>query len=212
MKISYAITVCDELSEFRTLVEFIQYRKRPQDELIVLHDVDPKNTLEGSPKASICHYCAGAAGLKYYYDEFDGDFGKWKNLLNDKCIGDYIFQIDADELPSETLIDYLPRILDDNIEVELFWVPRINTVRDLTDEDIRKWHWRVNENGWVNWPDYQGRIYKRKPGIRWEGKVHERIFGAKYFSYLPDSCHLLHPKSIGKQRQQNEFYSKLQGR
>ena len=79
MKISYAITVCDELIEFQTLVEFIQHHRRPQDELVVLHDVDPKNTLEGSPKASICHYCAGAARLKYYYGEFSGDFGKWKN-------------------------------------------------------------------------------------------------------------------------------------
>ena len=33
--------------------------------------------------------------------------------------------------------------------------------------------WNVNDKGWVNWPDYQWRIWKNKPKIKWKNKVHE---------------------------------------
>jgi hypothetical protein len=38
MKISYAITVCDELEEIKRLVSFLLSNKREQDEIVILFD------------------------------------------------------------------------------------------------------------------------------------------------------------------------------
>ena len=110
---------------------------------------------------------------------FEGHFADWKNLLSDYCTGDYIFQIDADEIPNITLLDNLPLILEQNPDNEVYLVPRVNTVEGLTQEHIQKWRWNVNEKGWVNWPDYQWRIWKNKPEIQWKNKVHEVLEGFK---------------------------------
>ena len=127
------------------------------------------------------------------------------------CSGDYIFQIDADEYPHEYLIESLPEILETNSKVEVYVVPRVNTVEGLTPEHITKWEWYVNENGWVNWPDYQWRIYKNSPDIKWENKVHEVIEGYKTMAQLPahEDLSLYHPKTIERQEKQNNYYNTL---
>ena len=89
------------------------------------------------------------------------------------CSGDWIFQIDADEVPHETLIELLPEIILSNPDNEVIRVPRVNTVNGLTEEYIRQWGWNVDEKGWVNWPDFQWRIYKNNTKIKWVNKVHE---------------------------------------
>jgi hypothetical protein len=38
-------------------------------------------------------------------------------------------------------------------------VPRVNTVKGITQEHIQKWGWIVDNQGRVNWPDLQWRIY-----------------------------------------------------
>ena len=127
------------------------------------------------------------------------------------CSGDYIFQIDADELPTKELIDPLPTILENNPEVDLCWVPRWNTVEGLTQEHIQKWGWNVNEKGWVNWADWQMRIYKNAPHIRWKNKVHEVLEGFKIHGMLPveEEWALYHPKTIDRQERQNNYYESL---
>ena len=127
------------------------------------------------------------------------------------CNGDYIFQIDADELPNENLIAVLPELLEENNEVEVFLVPRVNTVEGLTPEHIAKWGWRVNDAGWVNWPDYQWRIWKNNPEIQWVNKVHERLDGFTQYTAMPDVEYfaLYHPKTIDKQEKQNNYYDTL---
>ena len=119
--------------------------------------------------------------------------------------------IDADEIPNSTLIENLPDILIGNESVDVYYVPRINTVEGLTQTHIEKWGWRVNEKGHVNFPDYQMRIYKNKPEIKWVNKVHEILGGHKTMSYLPmdEEWCLSHPKSIIKQEKQNEYYNTL---
>ena len=44
--------------------------------------------------------------------------------------GDYIFHIDADEIPNEVLLKQLPQILEIN-DTDLVWVPRINIVNGI---------------------------------------------------------------------------------
>lgn len=202
MKISYAIPVCNELNEIQTLISFLQKNKRDQDEIIVLFD-----EFNGSPQVE--NYLNNT--LPYYKRAFKGNFAEHKNYLNSLCQNEWIFQIDADEVPNITLISNLPEILQNNPTIELFLVPRVNTVEGLTQEHIQKWRWGVNSEGWVNFPDYQTRIFQNSPKIAWGGKVHEVITGHSKYSMLPqeeDWC-LYHHKHIKRQEKQNEFYNNI---
>ena len=138
------------------------------------------------------------------------DFATFKNNLKENCTKDYIFQIDADEIPHEALIEYLPQVLETN-PVDVVFVPRVNKVEGITDHHIFKWGWRVNEKGWINFPDYQMRIYKRTDEVVWMNKVHEQITGYTTFSNFPAEEHwsLYHPKDIKRQEKQNEFYETI---
>jgi hypothetical protein len=207
MKISYAITVCNELEEIKHLISFLHQHKRPDDEICVLLD-KPKASLELLYQLSIY---SSEDFIILKESIFQEHFADWKNQLMDLCSGDYIFQIDADELPNEYLIKSLPEILETNPTVETYVVPRVNTVEGLTPEHIVKWGWHVNENGWVNWPDYQWRIYKNTPDIKWKNKVHEVIEGYKTMAQLPayEDLALYHPKTIDRQEKQNNFYNTL---
>jgi glycosyltransferase involved in cell wall biosynthesis len=124
-------------------------------------------------------------------------------------MGDYIFHIDADEYPNEILIGQLKEILEIN-NTDLLWIPRVNTVDGMTQKDVQKWGWRVTEKGWVNYPDYQARVFRRDKKIRWERPLHEVIRGYNTFAHLPphEELSLYHPKTIQKQTQQNMFYNK----
>jgi hypothetical protein len=147
----------------------------------------------------------------WYSGDFKNHFADWKNLLNSYCNGDYIFQIDADEVPNRLLIKNLPRIVESNPNNEVYLVPRVNTVTKLTDEHIQKWGWRVDNKGWVNWPDYQWRIWKNKPEIKWRNKVHEVLEGHKTHALLPalEDFAIYHPKDIKRQEKQNSYYNTL---
>jgi hypothetical protein len=102
-------------------------------------------------------------------------------------------------------------MLEENSNIDMFLVPRFNTVEGITEEHINKWRWNVNSDGWVNFPDYQTRIYKNNSEIKWIGNVHERITGTKTFSPLPaeEWWSLYHPKTIERQEKQNKYYETL---
>jgi hypothetical protein len=205
MKISYAITVCNELEEVKRLVNFLHSNKREEDEIVILLD-------HSNGKDEVYRYLLTLpSDIQLYRDAFKGHFADWKNQLTSYCTGDYIFQIDADELPTEELINQLPYILEINQEVDVFLVPRINTVEGLTQQHIRQWRWNVNEKGWVNFPDYQWRIYRNSPNIKWRNKVHEVIEGHKSSTLLPaeEAYCLYHPKTIDRQEKQNNYYDTL---
>jgi len=205
MKISYAITVCNELEEIKRLVSFLLLTKRRGDEVVILFD-------EKNGTDEVFDYIEDQVGeCEVFCEKFEGHFADWKNELTSHCTGKYIFQIDADELPTEDLIVNLPYILEVNQEVDVFRLPRVNTVEGLTQEHIRQWGWNVNEKGWVNWPDYQWRIYKNTPEIKWKNKVHEVLEGYKTISHLPsqEDYSIYHPKTIDRQEKQNKYYDTL---
>lgn len=207
MKISYAITVCDEFLEIQRLVPFLLQNKRIQDEIVILYDHKNGNEevaayLKTFNKLPNVQFWRGL--------DFNGHFADWKNKLTSYCTGDYIFQIDADEMPHINLIQNLPAMLSTN-DVDMVRVPRVNTVEGLTEEHIKKWGWNVNEKGWVNWADWQMRIYKNVPHIKWVNKVHEVLQGFKIHGMLPaeEEWALYHPKTIDKQEKQNNYYDTL---
>jgi hypothetical protein len=207
MKISYAITVCNEFIEIQRLVNFLLQHKRAQDNIVVLFD-----EANGDPEVENFLRTHSVNGeFSWHKGKFDRHFADWKNKLTGFCNGDYIFQIDADEIPSKDLIQTLPELLELNPEMDVFLVPRVNTVEGLTATHVAKWGWRVNEEGWVNWPDFQWRIWKNNPEIKWVNKVHERLDGFKTYTMLPDVEYfaLYHPKTIEKQEKQNNLYNTI---
>ena len=206
MKISYSILTHNETDSLLKLVHFIMEHKDDEDEIVILDDYsDNEKTKE------ILDFCVLTYDIKYEQRELLKDYANQKNYLTHMCSGDYIFNIDADELPNKWLMKNIKEILEANPTIDLYWIPRVNTVNGLTQEHINKWRWNVNEKGWVNFPDYQGRIWKNRPNIRWKNPVHEVLIGYKEHTYLPqeeDFC-FYHPKSIEKQEKQNEFYSTI---
>ena len=207
MKISYAITVMNEIVEIQHLVTYLLDVKRKEDEIVILYD--KKNGSE--PVEEFLRAKSINGEFRWYGEEFEGHFADWKNRLTDLCDGDYIFQIDADEYPKRFLIENLPLILQSNPDNEVYLVPRVNTVEGLTQEHIQKWRWNVSEKGWVNFPDYQWRIWKNLPNIRWKNKVHEVLKGFNKYAPLPaeEKFCLIHPKDIKRQEKQNAYYETL---
>jgi hypothetical protein len=208
VNVTYAITVCNEINEITKLVNFLHPRIQSEDEILIQYD-------EGGVTDDVRGY------LRIINDLHDNvnvigfplnkDFASYKNNLKNHAKGIFIFQIDADELPNEYLITNMHDLLEANKDIDLFFVPRVNTVKGLTPEHIQKWRWNVNEKGWVNWPDVQTRIYRRTSEIEWEGKVHERIKGYNTMTYLPleEEFALYHPKDIQRQEKQNELYETI---
>ena len=206
MKISYAITVCNEFTEIQHLLGFLLENKIQEDEIVVLFDSN-----NGTKEVEKYLKVASTSGkFTWFSYEFDSHFANMKNRLTEECSGDYIFQIDADEVPNKTLINHLPEVLELN-NVEVLRVSRVNTVEGLTKEHIDKWGWIVSDSGKVNWPDPQWRIYKNDPKIRWKNKVHEVLDGYTTKADLPylEEWALYHHKEIEKQEKQNKFYNTI---
>ena len=207
MKISYALTVCNEFVEIQKLISFLLENKRKKDEIVILYDeINGNKEIESFLRAK-----SSSSSFRWYSGKFDNHFADWKNQLTSYCSGDYIFSIDADEIPNKYLIDNLPALLEANSEVDMLRVPRVNTVEGLTDDHIKKWGWNVNEKGWVNWADWQMRIYRNHLDIKWVNKVHEVLQGFKLHGMLPmeEEWALYHPKDITRQEKQNKYYSTL---
>jgi len=203
MKISYAIPVCNEHIELEKLLSFLLEHIDENDEIVV--QCDKGNTTDK------VYQVLQHPRFKVIEFPLNGHFSNFKNNLKEHCTGDWIFQIDADELPHESLITNLKPLLELNSTTEMLLVPRVNTVDGLTQEHINKWRWNVNEKGWVNWPDYQTRIIQNSSKIKWQNKVHEQIVGTSTQGVLPmeEEWCLYHPKTIGRQEHQNNFYNTL---
>lgn len=204
--ISFGITVHDEGEYIQTLLnQLIPFCENTGDEIVVVDDFSTDEFTR-----SILDANASIGNIKLFQHALNKDFATHKNFLSEQCSGDYIFQIDADETFNPNLLTYLHDIVDNN-DIDLFFIPRVNVVNGLTDEDIRNWGWQVNDKGWVMFPDYQTRLYRNHVDIKWEGKVHERIVGHKTQAPFPaeEEWSLYHIKDIDRQRKQNELYQTI---
>ena len=210
MKISYGITVHNEAEELNRLLEILVHKTDAEDEIVICDDYSDEKTQEVITSWVQQYGHEDMKTIKVYQRKLNGDFSAQKNSVIENSSGDYVFHFDADEYPHAILLQQVKPILESN-DVDLIWVPRVNTVDGITEQHIEKWRWRVSEKGWVNYPDYQSRIFKNSTEIRWQNKVHERIIGAQTYSHLPphEELSLYHPKTIEKQEKQNNFYETL---
>ena len=206
MKISYGITVHNEADELNRLLEILIHKTDEEDEIVICVDGDDDGVRFVLDRwtAQYSHVKI----IKVYQRALNKDFAAQKNSVIENSTGDYIFHIDADEYPHEVLLSQIKEVLEMN-EVDLVWIPRVNTIEGMEQQDIQKWGWRITENDWVNYPDYQARVFRRDDKIRWERPLHELIVGCKTYSHLPprEELSLYHPKTIEKQEKQNMFYN-----
>ena len=205
MKVSYGLTVCNEHEEIKNLIEFILENKQQEDEIVVVYD-------QNRVTDEVMNVLKSYPSVNSYPLDFQQNFLDNKNFLNSKCKGDYIFQLDADEIPNEILIANLTTILESN-PVDLLITPRKNLVEGLTSSHVYKWGWKVNEQGWVNWPDAQKRIYKNDPKIQWSGhQVHGMVSGFETYATLPfeEAFSITHNKTIDRQTNQNNRYDQIE--
>lgn len=206
MNISYAITVHNEHTELTTLLNVISRFFKETDEIVIVTDKSTKLVDD-----VIDHFHFSTFPIKCRPHLLNGDFATHKNFLIEQCSKDYIFQIDADEYPNDYIMTNLHTILTNNSHIDLFRVPRINVVNGITDQHIKKWNWGLKKNGWINFPDYQSRLFRNNETIKWINKVHEVITGNENITVLPpreEYC-LYHIKDIHKQETQNELYEKI---
>ena len=208
MIISYGITVHKEAEELRRLLDVLYKNIDDNDEIIVCVDGED-DAVRFELDVYSKKFYDDSRVMKVYQRELKKDFASQKNSVIENSVGDYVFHIDADEYPNEILIKQLKEILTIN-NVDLVWIPRVNTIDGMKEEHIKRWGWKVTEKGWVNYPDYQARVFRNDKSIRWERPLHEVIRGYKTYSHLPphEELSLYHPKTIERQEEQNMFYNK----
>jgi glycosyltransferase involved in cell wall biosynthesis len=210
MKISYGITVCDEVEELNSLLNFLLLNIDEEDEIIVLRDMTKTNNK--ITELLVKYHNVFKYRMKSLDFSLNGDFATFKNKLIENASGDYLFQIDADEIPNQFLIENIKPVLKINSTIDCFYIPRVNKVNGLTPHHVEKWGWRVDEYRRVNFPDPQMRLFRLGKDIKWKNKVHEVLDGYKTISTLPydtEDFSLYHIKSIEKQETQNNFYNTL---
>ena len=206
MKISYSILTHNETDSLSDLIQFLVKHKDEEDEIVILDDYSDNEKTKEILDSAVSIY-----EIKFEQRHLLKDYAGQKNHLTRMCSGDYIVNIDADEIPHKHLMKNLKPILEENPTIDLYWVPRVNTVDGITQNHIDKWGWNVDPKGRVNFPDYQCRILKNTPDIKWKNKVHEVLTGHKTESHIPANSEFCihHIKDIERQEKQNEFYNTL---
>ncbi len=207
MKISYGITVHNEAKELKRLLEILYKTIDDTDEVVICVDGED-DAVRFELDVYSKRFSDSYKSMKVYQRKLGKDFAAHKNSVIENSTGNYIFHIDADEYPNEILLKQLKQILEIN-DVDLIWIPRVNTIEGMEQRHIQRWGWRVSEKNWVNYPDYQARVFRRGSEIRWTRPLHEYITGCKTYAHLPphEELSLYHPKTIEKQEKQNMFYN-----
>lgn len=206
--ISYTVTACNEEKELLILLDTLSQFVTDDDELVIQLDSD---SVTPEVRDVTNQYLETIKNLIVVEFPLNNDFSRFKNNLKSHCSKEWIFNIDADEIPCGFLLTNLKSVIKSNPDVDMFLVPRWNTVFNITQEHIDKWGWKLDEQDRVNWPDYQTRIYRNSESIVWQNKIHERITGYDKYTNLPEDeayC-LYHMKTIQKQESQNNFYNSI---
>lgn len=145
--------------------------------------------------------------------DWDNKFDVQKNNSIEMSEKEWILFIDADETYEHIFWNQIPWYISEAVKdnVDCLNVSRINTYTDITPEETfmkREEHgWNVNEFGWVNYPDFQQRLFTNN--CRFEGAVHERIENSKCELYLY-FINCVHKKTYEKQLKSFELYKNIE--
>lgn len=201
IKISYAICTHNETKSLANLLDLIKIHMNSNDEIVIVDDYSTDVFTKTQIKRADT----------LIYKKLNNNFASQKNIFFQVCKGDYIFNIDADEVPSEFLLKDIKKLCKQNPSIDLFYVPRKNYLLNASKQNIKNMGRVLDDKSRINYPDYQGRIYKNKSSLRWENIVHERIVGhTREISLNTNSQYfLLHEKEYQIQVKSEEFYKKL---
>lgn len=203
MTLSYLVTCHNETDSLDKLLSILVNKKTKDHEIVLLDDYSD----DVVTKQIINNY---KSQIEYHSHELNKNYGEHKNYGIEKCKGKWIFQLDADEYPTDLLITHIDLILEQNDHNEVIWLPRLNYFHGVTDNDILTWGWKYYD-GMINFPDYQARLYKNLQHIRYQRRLHEKVEGFKSYTFIPPQKDyaIVHEKTIEKQRETNLKYNKL---
>jgi hypothetical protein len=210
--ISYCITVYNEIEYIKKLLNKIYTCKTTDEEVVVVQTYRDITEKDSQIFQDIQSIILSYPNVIYHTYHFENNFAELKNYMGGFATKPYIFNLDADEDFEDNGFPAIRDMLNQSDTYDVYFLPRINIVEGLTQEDIKKWNWVVNENGWINWPDFQSRIYKNDPAIKWSGSVHEKIIGNKNRAVVEPKhtqVAILHTKTIDRQRSQNDHYDAI---
>jgi cellulose synthase/poly-beta-1,6-N-acetylglucosamine synthase-like glycosyltransferase len=136
--ITYAITVCNELTEIKNIID--RLKKLATGDYEILIQFDEENGSDDVKK-----YLETVDDIRVVSYPLNNNFAAFKNNLKRNSNKNWIFQLDADEIPSDDLINNIYALLDDMEKsgVGILSLPRINTVDGISDDHIKSWGWRI---------------------------------------------------------------------
>jgi hypothetical protein len=133
-------------------------------------------------------------------------FGEQRNAMLALCRTEWCLYLDADERLSPAAWERLPRILSKSPGPAGVLFPRWTFEGDAG-------HVRM---GYGLWPDVQLRLFRRAPGLRFEGAVHERLSGVSGCIALAPDAALLHYSHVRKDsrtlEQRLEMFNRAAGK
>lgn len=209
MNLSYLVTVKNEAKSLENLLARLVKFYEDDDQIVILDDFSDNEIT----KKILATY-ADLRNILLKQHALDRNYGGHKTYGNSLCTGDFIFQIDADELPTETLLINIKDIIAENPDIDMYCVPRINCFIGVTPDHAKQWGWILDTSPTynrlrVNWPDFQSRIFKRNGKIKWDRRLHEKLEGYQKFTALPadEELALYHDKTIETQIATNKRYN-----
>ena len=198
MNITFLILAHGEISAL-DLIDYLNRHRDTDSEIVVLNDPtipQYENELKIRGAIVVNHK------LEHSYSEH-------RNFALPHCNGDWIFALDADEIPQKYLLCNLKPILE-QAQADVLWLPRLNIFQGVTPKDIAQYGWNYKD-GLINWPDYQSRLFKNNRGLVWHGNLHERILATEQhteFKLKDDAAFsIVHRKTIEQQRLSNQRYN-----
>jgi glycosyltransferase involved in cell wall biosynthesis len=203
MFLSYLVTCHNETSSLDKLLSKLVQNKKDNHEIVLLDDYsDNPESLEIIQKYK--------EKTSFHQHKLDRNYGAHKNYGIEQCKGTWIFQLDGDEYPTDLLLENIDVVLESNVDNEVLWLPRLNYFTGVTELDVKTWGWNY-QDGMINFPDYQSRIYRNLSHIRYQRRLHEKVEGFKSYTFVPPQKDyaIVHEKTIEKQRQTNLNYNKM---
>lgn len=181
---SLHLLVKDEIALLPRLLEYVSPW---MDEIIVVDTGSTDGTLEVARQYTD----------RVFQVHLDHNFSVARNFGLSKAKREWIFHLDADEWPTETLLNWLVRFVGDrkSTQYEGVAIRRHNTVGGENIGDMTY--------------EYHIRFFRRM--YRFEGRVHERINAAdRHVIRAPRMAIIEHFKSAARQERQNKFYEAWQ--
>lgn len=186
MKLSVVLAVFNEQDVLAKCLESV---RGLADEIVIVDGGSTDKTIE----------IAKRFGAKVFVTDNPPVFHINKQRAVDRAHGDWIFQLDADEVVPESLRDEIKNVIAD-AEFKGYYVPRKNYFL---------WYW-MRKGG--QYPDWVIRLFKRGKGHFPQKSVHEQIVIDGQIGYLKTPLEHRPYKSFAEYWQKAHTYAQLAAR